>query len=147
MCGNRSLALDCTEDIVLNDREHSALVLVIADDEEIRDGIQVLLEADGYRVIGARNIEDPVQPAVCQAPDLILATLDSQPSKFVASAVQVRIRLGLSESVPIVIFCCPTIPEGAELQVDKNVYLTRPVNFDQLRRLLRQLLSRTVTQH
>jgi DNA-binding response OmpR family regulator len=131
---------------VAKDQERGALVLVLADDEEIRDGIEALLETDGYRISTARNIEDAAHSATRKTPDLILVTLAQPPYSIVESAAQVRTLAGLSERVPIIIFCCPTIRQGAELRVEKNIYLTRPDNFDQLRRLLSRLLSGTVTQ-
>jgi hypothetical protein len=39
-----------------------------------------------------------------------------------------------------VIFCVPTVDEGAEIALGRNVFVTRPDNFDQLRRLLGRLL-------
>jgi len=47
--------------------------------------------------------------------------------------------------VPVVIFCFDDIPEGAEVAIGKNVHIAQPDNFNQLRRLLSQLLGRMTT--
>jgi hypothetical protein len=44
-------------------------------------------------------------------------------------------------TVPIVIFCSPTLEEGAELAIGESTYVVRPDNFDQLRTLLKRLLQ------
>src|SRR5919204_773243 len=56
-------------------------------------------------------------------------------------AARIRQRAHVSQAVPIVIFCVPTVAEGAEVEIAGNVYLTRPDNFDQLRALLHRLLT------
>jgi hypothetical protein len=35
--------------------------------------------------------------------------------------------------VPVVVFCIAEIDEGDEVAIGKNVYITRPDNFNQLR--------------
>jgi len=40
-----------------------------------------------------------------------------------------------------VVFCIDTVDEGDEIEIAKNVFATRPDNFNQLRALLRRLLS------
>jgi DNA-binding response OmpR family regulator len=116
------------------------LVLVVADDEETRDGIEQLLVADGYRVEPARHEEDAVERALRCCPDLILVSLTGSPAAVVAAAVRIRRRADIDASVPVVVFCVPTIEEGAEVALGRQVYITRPDNFDQLRAFLRRLI-------
>jgi hypothetical protein len=40
-----------------------------------------------------------------------------------------------------VVFCIAEIDEGGEVAIGKNVYMTRPDNFNQLRTLLARLLN------
>ena len=42
---------------------HRAIILVVEDVEETRDGIEDLLKADGYRLIPVRDEEDAVERA------------------------------------------------------------------------------------
>ena len=51
------------------------LLLVVEDVEEIRDGIVLLLTADGYRVDPARDEEDAVVRATRTPPHLMLVSL------------------------------------------------------------------------
>jgi DNA-binding response OmpR family regulator len=119
---------------------------MVADDvEETRDGIEQLLRADGYRVDPARSEDDAVDHAWRHPPDLILVSLDGSPEHVTASAVRIRRRAGLDDRVPVVVFCVPTLEEGAEEDLGYNVYATRPDNFDQLRVFLRRLLGGAVT--
>lgn len=116
------------------------LILVVEDVEETRDGIERLLSRDGYRVDPARDEDDAVVRASRRPPDLILVSLGGALGEIVATAIRIRQRAALTQAVHIVIFCVETIAEGAELEVEKNVYLTRPDNFDQLREFVRRLL-------
>ena len=116
------------------------LVLVVADDEETRDGIEQLLTADGYRVEPARHEEDGVARARRCCPDLILVSLGGAPATVVAAAVRIRRRADIDDAVPVVVFCVPTIDEGAEVALGRQVYVTRPDNFDQLRAFLGRLI-------
>ena len=117
-----------------------SIILVLEDVEEIRDGIEKLLKADGYRVIPARSEADAIAQAKCEHPSLILVSLGGAEAAVIAAARRVRDGAGLSETVPIVIFGSPTRPEGAEVEIGLDTYVTCPDNFDQLRALLRRLL-------
>jgi CheY-like chemotaxis protein len=118
-----------------------SIILVVEDVEETRDGIEKLLEADGYRVHSARNEEDAIGSAQREHPNLILMASSGPPVVDVAAiADRIRGGAGLREDVPVVIFCIPTLAEGAELAVGRNIYVTRPDNFDQLRDFLQRLL-------
>jgi hypothetical protein len=64
---------------------NSALILVVNDVEETRDGLEKLLHADGYRVDPARGEEDAVCTAKCHRPALILISLGGQQREVVAS--------------------------------------------------------------
>jgi CheY-like chemotaxis protein len=122
----------------------SPLVLMVEDVEETRDGIEKLRTADGYRVEPARNEHDAVTRASRCCPDLILVSLAGSPSAVVAAAVRIRRRAGIDTSVPVVVFCVPTIEERAEVMLGRNVWARRPDNFDQLRELLGRLLVRSL---
>lgn len=122
------------------DDHDGAIILVAADVEETRDGIEKLLTADGYRVDPARNEDDAVDHARRQGPDLILVTLGGPPAGVIASAARIRQRAALRHDVPVVVFCIPIVDEGAEVAVGEAIYVTRPDNFDQLRAFLRRLL-------
>ena len=58
-----------------------------------------------------------------------------------AIAQRIRDDAGLGQDVAIVIFCVPTIREGAENGSQQKCYVTRPDNFNQLRTFLHRLLQ------
>jgi DNA-binding response OmpR family regulator len=122
-----------------------ARILVVNDVEETRDALEKLLTSDGYRVDAARGEEDAVLRAKRDLPALILVSLGGPEVGWIASAARIRNGAELGASLPIVLFGAEGIPEGAEVQIDTNIYLTSPDNFDQLRRFLRRLLDRAAS--
>jgi DNA-binding response OmpR family regulator len=119
-------------------------VLVVERDEETRDGLEQLLGTDGYRVEPARNEEDAVKRASRCCPDLILVTVAGSPDEAIGSAVRIRRRAEIDTAVPVVVFCVPTIEQGAEVALGRNVYVTRPDNFDQLRDFILRLIVASI---
>jgi DNA-binding response OmpR family regulator len=117
-------------------------ILVLEDIEETARLIEKMLKGNGYSVTLARTEEDAVFRGRFESPALILMSLGLGPERLLATAHRIRRHADLSQDVAIVIFCVPTIPEGAEVEVDKNVYFTRPDNFNQLRDFLHRLLCR-----
>jgi CheY-like chemotaxis protein len=117
------------------------LILIVEDIHETRDGIEKLLIADGYRVAMARDEIDAIEGAQLKHPDLILVSLAGSPSEVLATAWQIRERAELGEHVPVVVFCIEDIGEGDEVAVGRNIHITRPDSFNQLRSLLARLLE------
>jgi DNA-binding response OmpR family regulator len=123
----------------------SPIILVVEDVHETRDGIEKLLIADGYRVALARDERDAIESAHRTRPDLILVSLGGSPGEVVLSARSIRWRAEVGEGVPVVVFCIEGIAEGDEVEIGDNVHLARPDNFNQLRRLIARLLTKTQT--
>jgi CheY-like chemotaxis protein len=121
--------------------ETSRLILVVEDVHETRDGIEKLLQADGYRLTLARNERDAIELAQFKRPDLILVGLAGLPGEVLVAVRRIREGAKVGEQVPVVIFCIEDIGEGDEVAIGRNVYVTRPDNFNQLRSLLARLLS------
>jgi two-component system response regulator MprA len=121
------------------------IILVLEDVNETRDGIEKLLKTDGYRVALARDETDAIESARQQRPDLILVSVAGLPHEVIATARRVRERSAVGEDVPVVLFCMEDIAEGEELAIGRNVYVTRPDNFNQLRSLLSRLLREITT--
>lgn len=117
-------------------------ILVVDDIEETRDGIEKLLQADGYLVEAARQEHDAIERAARKNTDLILVCLGGSPHDVIAAARMIRERAQLGENVPVVVFSVGDVAEGDEVDIGQNVYLTHPDNFNQLRNLLARLLNR-----
>jgi DNA-binding response OmpR family regulator len=117
------------------------MILIVEEVEEIRDGIESLLKSDGYRVNSARDENHAISKARSIKPDLILLSRGAPTELMITKALRIRKRAGLTEGVPIVIFSVDALPEGAEVERRGGIYLTRPDNFDQLRKFLRRVLK------
>jgi len=124
------------------DLGQAPVILVIEDVEEVRDAIERLLLVSGYRVSTARDEEEAILKARLRSPNLILLNLGLDDIQTSEIGRRIRQNSGLSERVPVVVFCVATLAEGAEAEVGANVYTTRPDNFDQLRTLLSRLVRR-----
>jgi CheY-like chemotaxis protein len=118
-----------------------ASVLVLEEDQELRDGIAALLRSDGYRVITARDEDEAILRTQSEQPDLILACVSGSEIDTIAKARQTRERTQPSQNTPIVIFSASSIPEGEEKELPDRIYLTRPEHFNQVRSLLRRILE------
>jgi CheY-like chemotaxis protein len=116
------------------------VILVVEDVHETRDGIEKLLKVDGYRVVLARDELDGIERAQRQRPDLILVSLAGTPSEVLICSRRIR-ESAAGEEVPIVVFGFDEIAAGAEVAIDKNVHITHPDNFNQLRDLIARLLQ------
>jgi len=128
---------------MIKDNYTAPLILVVEDVHETRDGIEKLLTTDGYQVVVARDERDAIEIAQRQSPDLILVSLAGLPREVIFSARSIRDGAGLGEQVPVVVFCIDEISEGDEVAIGRNVHVTRPDNFNQLRNLLARLLDET----
>ena len=118
------------------------IILVVEDVHETRDGIEKLLKADGYRVMVARDELDAIESAARLCPDLILVSLAGLPREVIVIARRIRETAALGEDVPVVVFCVDEIAEGDEVAIGKNVHVSRPDNFNQLRSLLARLVQK-----
>jgi CheY-like chemotaxis protein len=116
------------------------VILVLDDIEETRYLLKKMLEVNGCYVALARDEKDAISRACSQSPDLILMSLGLELDQLLATAHRLRKECAIGQDVAIIIFCVPTIPEGAEIEIKQNVYVTRPDNFNQLRGLLHRLL-------
>jgi len=125
----------------MNKANDSSLnILVVEDVHETRDGIEKLLNADGYRVAVARDERDAIESAQLNRPDLMLVSLAGLPREVILAARRIRERAEVGEQVPIVVFCIGEIAAGDEVAIGENVHITRPDNFNQLRSLITRLL-------
>ena len=131
--------------LVTKEKPTNPLILVVEDVQEIRDGMEKLLTADGYRVSLARDEHEALDHGRLKRPDLILVSLAGSPTDVSMTATRIREGIEPGQNVPVVIFCGGGIDEGDEVAIGHNVHLTRPDNFNQLRALLARLLDQKPT--
>ena len=116
-------------------------VLVVEDFEDNRFMMRRLLEMSGYRVIEAVNGQEAVDKACAERPDLILMDLSLPHLDGLAATRRIRQYDGLGD-VPIV---AVSAHDTADFHADAlaagcNEYVTKPIDFDQLERLLSRLV-------
>ena len=116
-------------------------VLVVEDFEDNRFMMRRLLEMSGYRVIEAVNGQEAVDKAYSERPDLILMDLSLPHLDGLAATRRIRAYDGLGK-VPIV---AVSAHDTADFHADAlaagcNEYVTKPIDFDQLERLLSRLV-------
>ena len=121
----------------------AALILVVEDVHEISDGIERLLKADGYRVVLASDELEGIKSAQLTPPDLILMNWTGLSGEVLPVVHRIREGAGIGDQIPVV-FWIEDIDEGEEVEIARNVFLTRPDSFNQLRGLLARLLDREV---
>lgn len=120
--------------------EKSRLILVVEDVYETRAGIDTLLKATGYRVVLAGAEQEVLSRTRPERPNLILVSGAGLPNNVLVTVGRLRKVAAVGDEVPVVVFCAQDIPEGEEVAIGGNVYLTNPDNFNQLRSLLARLL-------
>ncbi len=118
----------------------AALILVVEDVHEISDGIERLLKADGYRVVLASDELEGIKSAQLTPPDLILMNWTGLSGEVLPVVHRIREQAAVGDQIPVV-FWIEDIDEGEEVEIARNVFLTRPDSFNQLRGLLARLLD------
>lgn len=124
----------------LSQAEKRRLILVVEDVYETRAGINTLLKANGYRIAFAGIPEEEINKTRDERPDLILVGGTGLPNNVLVMVDRMRKEAAVGDEVPVVVFCAQDIPEGEEVAIGGNVYLTNPDNFNQLRGLVARLL-------
>ena len=119
-----------------------AVVLVVEDFEDNRFMLRRLLEMSGYRVVEAVNGEQAVEVATALRPDLILMDLSLPKLDGLAATRRIRQQDGLARTPIVAVSAHDTTDFHADaLAAGCNEYMTKPVDFDRLETLLRELLK------
>ena len=118
------------------------LVLIVEDHEDTRFLLRTLLERRGMRVVEAEDGVACVRAAIGFHPDLILMDWSLPRMDGLEAIRLVRTYPQLSH-IPIVILSGHTAPESQKMARDAGCceYLVKPLDFDQLDRVLRKHLS------
>lgn len=117
-------------------------VLVVEDFEDNRFMMKRLLEISGFRVIEATNGHQAVVIAGNEAPDLILMDLSLPLLDGLAATRQIREQKHL-QSIPIIAVSAHDTADFSEeaKAAGFNGYITKPIDFDRLEKLLKEILS------
>ena len=117
-------------------------ILLVEDEENIRDLIQLNLEAEGYEVVSTGNGRKALDLIGGQHFDLLL--LDVMLPEVDGFSITEQVRLSNHE-VPILILTAKDMAQDriAGLKRGADDYLTKPFNLEEL--LLREMLSVTLS--
>jgi CheY-like chemotaxis protein len=120
-------------------RNGGGLVLVVDDDEDIRELLKVFLEADGYQVnTAADGLEAWEQISDGHAPDLIL--LDLMMPRMDGKQFLKKLRQSRSKRLAVVILSANAGKREAK-ELDADCCLTKPVEIDELLDTVRHFMT------
>jgi CheY-like chemotaxis protein len=117
-------------------------VLLVEDTEDNRFMMKRLLEMTGYRVVEAMNGEEAVKLARSESPHLILMDLSLPVIDGLAATRLIR-KLPELHSTPIIAVSAHDTSDFQSEAIDAgcNSYVTKPIDFNELEGLIRQLLT------
>ena len=124
-------------------KREKQLLLLVEDFEDSRFMMRRLLEMAGYRVVEASDGVQAVELAGKERPALILMDLSLPKLDGLAATMQIRQLKDFGET-PIVAISAHDSPESRTeaLAAGCNEYVTKPIDFDQLRGLLKRFLPK-----
>lgn len=130
-----------TEDL-LQQSDGRRTVLVVDDVSDNLILISLSLQDMGYRVLTANDGEAGVSVAKMARPDLILMDIAMPQQDGLAATRRIREEVGL-EDTPIVALTAFDTDGFRQAAFDAgfNGYLTKPIDFDRLKKLMEMLLS------
>ncbi|MFL6209514.1 MAG: response regulator [Pyrinomonadaceae bacterium] len=118
-------------------------VLVVDDFDDARLTLRHMLERRDYRVLEATNGQEALELVRQKCPDLILLDLNMPKMDGLEAAKQIRACRDLCATVPIVALTAYDTYGMKEAAIESGCddYLTRPIDFEQLDRVLQKYLG------
>ncbi|HWQ36007.1 MAG TPA: response regulator [Blastocatellia bacterium] len=119
-------------------KESARKVLVVDDNDDIREMLAVLLDMQGYKVVVAADGEEAVSVANREEPDVILMDVMMPKLDGLEAARRITQNPRLSK-VPIIglsAFSDPLTENGQTNSFSWRAYLRKPIDVDELERLL-----------
>lgn len=116
-------------------------ILVIEDEETVRENIQELLETEGFETITAKNGSVGIQLAKHQLPDLILC--DIRMPELDGYAVLQLLRLDpTTAEIPLIFLTAKSTEADLNygLELGANAYVTKPFTLSELLSMIAQVL-------
>lgn len=126
----------------MKSEKNTSNVLLVEDTEDNRFMMRRLLEMTGYEVCEARNGEEAVQVAASEKPALILMDLSLPIIDGLAATRLIR-KLPGFEGVPIIAVSAHDTADfqSEALAAGCNEYITKPIDFGELEKLIERLLG------
>jgi DNA-binding response OmpR family regulator len=117
-------------------------ILVIDDDESLRDTIAMMLEQESFRVLLSGNGRDGFEKAITNKPDLILVDLRLPGMSGTDICKQLR---GASVKTPIIVLSAlgDEVDKVLLLEIGADDYMVKPFGTRELMARIRAVLRRT----
>jgi len=117
-------------------------ILVIDDDESLRDTIAMMLEQEGFRVLLSGNGRDGFEKAITNKPELILVDLRLPGMSGTDICKQLR---GASVKTPIIVLSAlgDEVDKVLLLEIGADDYMVKPFGTRELMARIRAVLRRT----
>ena len=117
-------------------------ILVVEDHDDVRGMLKLLLESEHFRVLEAATGVDALTAVKNGRPDVILMDLALPGLDGFETIRRVR-KIDGFQNTPIIVLTAysgPSIYEAAR-RAGTNYFMAKPIDFDELAELLRQILS------
>jgi DNA-binding response OmpR family regulator len=120
-------------------------IVVIDDDESLRDTIGVLLEQEGFRAVLASDGRMGYEKAVCEKPDLILVDLRLPGMSGIEICKQLR---AAKVKTPIIVLSAlgDEVDKVLLLEIGADDYIVKPFGTRELMARIRALLRRSLPE-
>ena len=117
-------------------------IMVAEDYDDTRTMMRQLLEMNGYEVVEAANGQEAVELVRQNCPDLILMDLNMPLMDGLAATEQIRECREMCKSVTILAITAHDTygMKEAALEAGCNGYLTKPIDFDHLQKVINRIL-------
>ena len=121
-------------------------ILVVDDEDNIREVVKLNLELDGYEVVTANNGKKGLQRFLSEHFDLVI--LDVMMPEIDGFSLAEQIRLNNSE-VPIIMLTAKDTPSDRVQGLKRGAddYLTKPFNLEELQLRVQKLINRSIKAH
>ncbi|HZS09936.1 MAG TPA: response regulator [Blastocatellia bacterium] len=119
-------------------KDSARKILVVDDNDDIREMLAVLLDMQGYKVVVASDGEEAVSVATREEPDVILMDVMMPKLDGLEAARRINQNPKLNR-VPIIglsAFSDPLTENGQSNSFSWTAYLRKPIDVDELERLL-----------
>ncbi len=117
-----------------------AKILIVDDDDDLRDIVAEFLAAEGHEVRAARDGEDGLRLVAAGLPDAILLDVEMPKLDGPGMALQMLIRNAGSERIPIVLLSGTADLSCIASEVGTRYFLGKPVAPDVLMKMLDRAL-------
>lgn len=120
-----------------------AKILVVDDDQDLVLGISIRLQANHYQVCSASGIQDAIETAQREKPDLIILDITFPIGNGILLIPRLRLIESL-EDVPVLVMTgkSPSFLREEAITMGAQAFLQKPMDNDELLTTVRRILQR-----